>query len=69
MPVPGGLTLNAGQTYGIFLAYAGRYMTGTPTNNTYSNADLTFFGGASSPSGATFGAGIADRIFVGKIVY
>jgi hypothetical protein len=65
----GGLQLQAGQTYGIFVSYTAQYVTGiaSPPNNLYSNADLSFVGGAATA--ATFATTIANRVFTGKLVY
>jgi V8-like Glu-specific endopeptidase len=64
-------TLNAFQSYGIAIVLdsgAGfAYTNGTGTNETYSNADLTFTG--ISASNTPFGAVLSPRVFNGTISY
>ncbi|MCL4262355.1 MAG: tandem-95 repeat protein [Anaerolineae bacterium] len=65
----GGLTIPAGELYGLYLsvtdtALSFRYTNGTAT---YSNADLTFTSGTGNPY--PFGSPIASRIWNGTIYY
>ncbi|MBK8955134.1 MAG: T9SS type A sorting domain-containing protein [Saprospiraceae bacterium] len=70
----GGLALNPGQAYGIYVhlvnytagAIAFRYTNGT---NTYNNGDLSLFAGVGKATPAFTGATFASRIFNGTLNY
>jgi hypothetical protein len=70
LPV-GGLTIPAGQTYGIYVTFktginALNYTNGNGSNQNYQNSDLAFTGGS---AGGYFSATSSPRIFNGTIHY
>ena len=68
LPV-GGITIPAGETYGICVTYVSgsiRYITGTGTNEYYANADMEF---QAQYGGSYFNYTNYPRVFSGNIYY